>query len=456
MKLDPYLAQLVFEHLDGAAVTDPDGKYLYVNKGWLEMTGKKADEVYGEYIWDIVPQTKMKTVLETQKPLTGEIITKNTKGLPSVVSYIPIMEEGRLVAGLVFNIFKNSELMHDFKKKYDRLAAENDYYRKEMSKIRGSRYSIDNIIGNSSAISKLKVQIKQAARSNSTVLIEGETGTGKELVAHAIHSASQRGENSFIKVNCAAIPNDLLEAELFGYEEGSFTGAKKGGKPGKFELANLGSIFLDEINQLPVQLQPKLLRTLQEQEVDRVGGRESVMINVRIITASNVPLEKLVAENRFRSDLYYRINVIQITLPPLRERKEDIPLLVEDFIKRLNFQLGINVKTISSEAMNALMKYDWPGNVRELHNVIERAMNESWDEVLEAKHFEWLINNRGRKASASSFHDTNSLKAIIKNTEKQVILEALREYNGNKTRVAKELRISRTVLYDKLREFNLV
>lgn len=460
MKLDPAIAQLIIDHLDTVAVTDSEGRYIYVNQGWVDWIGLQPEEVLGRYIKEVVPETKLDIVLKTKKPLIGEVLagkSRNKERPRVIVTYIPLMKDTEVVAGFVFSIFKDFEVALGFTQKIDHLINELNYYKDELRKLRGSRYTIENIIGSSQAINKLRVQIFQAARSNSTILITGETGTGKELVAHAVHNSSQRSAFNFIKINCAAIPADLLEAELFGYEEGAFTGAVKGGRTGKFEMAHMGSLFLDEINQLPLVLQPKLLRVLQEREVDKIGGKASVPVNVHVIAASNVSLKKLVEENKFREDLFYRLNVIEITVPPLRDRKEDIPLLAGELLKILNQQLGVDIKIIKPQVMQMLLKYDWPGNVRELQNVLERAMNIAWGEVLEEKHFEWFIEAKRKRSPMliTSVDSTNTLKEIKRMTEKEAILDALEKCHGVKAYAAQQLAISRAMLYRKIRKYQI-
>jgi len=461
MQLDPALAQLLIEHLDTVAICDPEGRYIYVNEGWAEWTGIRPEDALGRYVKDVVPETKIDIVLKTKKPLIGHVLAEGKSGSKDrarvIVNYIPLMKNNEVVAGLVFSIFRDFEAALGFTQKIEHLTNELNYYKDELRKLRGSRYTIDNIVGNSPLVKKLKEEIYQAARSNSTVLITGETGTGKELVAHAIHNASTRSPFNFIKINCSAIPMDLLEAELFGYEEGAFTGAVKGGKKGKFEMAHMGSLFLDEINQMPLTLQPKLLRVLQEREIDRVGGNRSVPVDVRVISASNISLKKLVKERKFREDLFYRLNVIEIVMPPLRERKEDIPLLAAELIQRLNQQLGVDVKGIKPSVLNALIRYDWPGNVRELQNVLERAMNIAWGDELTEKHFEWFFENNGKKASnlADIIDETKSLKGARELTEKEIIMGTLEKYGGVKTITAQKLGISRTALYKKMKKFGI-
>lgn len=459
-EFSPQLAKTIIEHLDGVVITDAEGRYIYVNEAWSKMMGGlKLEEIKGKYVHDVVPESKIDYVLKKKEPVTGHvIITKGPKKTEAFSSYIPIFKDGNLIGGFIHVIMKGIKDAMDFSFKVNSMANQIKYYQQELRKIRGAKYTIDNIVGNSQEIVNMKNLIINAARSNSTVLIEGETGTGKELVAHSIHDLSNRYANPFVKVNCAAIPSELLESEFFGYEEGAFTGAKKGGKEGRFEMANGGSLFFDEINQLPLTLQPKLLRALQEKEIERVGGKDSIPIDVRIIAASNVPLDKLVKEKKFRIDLFYRLNVLKIVIPPLRKRKEDIPLIVDDLLDKLNFELGMNVPYISENAKIKLMEldYNWPGNVRELQNVIERAMNASWGEPLTWKHFnKYFKNKRIKKTYKIDIDNINSIRDMKKALEKETILQALDSCNNNKTKAAEMLGISRTLLYRKIKEYEI-
>ena len=461
MKLDPAITQAIIDHLDTVAICDPEGRYIYVNQGWVDWIGKQPEEVLGRYVKEIVPETKIDIALKTKRPLIGEILLANKSGekvrTRVIVSYIPLLKDNELIGGIVFSIFRDFETALGFTKRLECLTHELNYYKDELRKLRASRYTIQNIIGKSNPVNKMREQIFQAARSNSTVLISGETGTGKELVAHSIHNSSTRSDFNFIKINCAAIPTELLEAELFGYEEGAFTGAIKGGRTGKFEMAHMGSLFLDEINQMPLALQPKLLRVLQEREVDRIGGNTSKPVNVRVIFACNVNLKQMIDENKFRKDLYYRMNVMEILVPPLRDRREDIPLIVEELLHRLNQQLGMNVKYVKPQVMKLLEKYHWPGNVRELQNVLERAMNIAWGDTLEEKHFEWFMDNRRKNISdlTPSFDNAITLQEKKRILEKEAILHALNHCNGIKAHAAEELAISRTMLYKKMRKLGI-
>jgi len=315
------------------------------------------------------------------------------------------------------------------------------------------RIKLDNIIGSSSAIMKSKKEASMASKSTSTVLITGESGTGKELFARAIHNHSDRVDNPFITINCAAIPDNLLESELFGYEEGAFTGAKKSGLKGKFEIANGGTILLDEIGDLPLSMQVKLLRVLQEREIMRVGGSEVININVRVIAATNKSLQELIDQGKFREDLYYRLNVIHLNLPPLRERIEDIDLLADNLRVKLCNKYGIYSEGISKEALEHLKNYDWPGNVRQLENVIERAINLLDTELLiSSKHLpEKIIKTKSKKYNM----DTNGLKDVVDEMEKEIIVSTLEKTKGNKNEAAKILGLSRAGLYKKIKRLGL-
>ena len=452
------ILKLIIAQLDCVAITDAEGRYLYVNQSWSDiMGGITLDEIKGKLVKDVIPDTKMHEALESKKPIIGHAIkTRGPDEKKAFTSYLPIFKDGEVVAGFIHVIIIGMKSALDFTNKVSTMASQIEYYREELKRIRGAKYFIDNIIGESIPIKNMKEEIKRASRSTSTVLIEGETGSGKELVAHSIHDLSSRTSCPFIKVNCAAIPHELLESEFFGYEDGAFSGAKRGGKIGKFEMAQNGSLFLDEINQLPYDLQPKLLRALQEKEIERIGGKDSISVNSRIIVATNVSLKNMIHQNKFRSDLYYRLNVIKIKVPPLRERLEDIPSLCDDLLKRLNHQLGMNVPSISDESKLKLKEYDWPGNVRELQNVIERAMNMSWGEKLEWTHFEQYFDDKTYSVQ-KNIEKLNSyeIKKIKNNLEKDTIIKALNVCKNNKTQAAKILGISRTMLYSKLEKYEI-
>ncbi|MGL5650555.1 MAG: sigma 54-interacting transcriptional regulator [Paraclostridium sp.] len=316
---------------------------------------------------------------------------------------------------------------------------------------------LENIIGSSYAINKSKEEALMASKTNSTVLITGESGTGKELFARAIHNHSCRAGNPFIAINCAAIPDNLLESELFGYEEGAFTGAKKGGSLGKFELADKGSIFLDEIGDMSLHLQAKLLRVLQEKEVDKIGAKHNVSIDVRIIAATNKDLEHMVRKGTFREDLYYRLNVIPVVLPTLRQRKNDIHLLIEYMMKEYSNKLDKNVQDIDLQALEYLCEYSWPGNIRELQNVIEYSVNRCEGKIITLDN----LPNRIKRANSNEDQiiDSNENIKTLDELEKKEIIKALekyKDYKKDKDLAAKALGISRATLYRKIERYKIV
>ena len=304
-----------------------------------------------------------------------------------------------------------------------------------------------DIIGKDPKMQRIYQLILDIAPSNATVLIQGESGTGKELVARAIHMNSPRKDKPFVVVNCSAYPQTLIESELFGYEKGAFTGATQR-KLGRFEIAHEGTIFLDEVSEIPLPSQVKILRFLQFQEFERLGGTETIKVNVRVIAATNKDLGEEVKKGNFREDLYYRLNVIPINLPPLRERKGDIPLLVEYFLKRLSTQSGKGIKELSPGAMQSLINYNWPGNVRELENVLEYAFVLTKGKIIEAKALPPALRSSGIIWSKDKI-------ASLEDNEKKFLIEMLNEFNWNKLQVAKRLGISRSTLYAKLKKYNL-
>ncbi len=313
-------------------------------------------------------------------------------------------------------------------------------------------FTFDDIWGVSESILRLKRLAERAARSDFTVLLQGESGTGKELFAQAIHAMSRRSAEPLVCVNCAAIPDSLLEAEFFGYEEGSFTGAKKGGKPGKFEQADKGTLFLDEIGDMPPALQAKLLRVLQYGEVQKLGGTARLQVNVRLITATNRDLTRMLAEKLFREDLFYRLNVIRLEIPPLRERTEDIPVLARNILERLNRCYPENRKEIAPAAMEKLRQYVWPGNIRELQNIMERLFSLVESRVIGGEDLDTFLP--ANWATRHGF-DNKSLKSSLWEIERELILEAIAAAGGNKSQAAKILGLPRSSFYEKLKQYNL-
>lgn len=452
--LDIKTAMLLLENSDAISVINAKGEYIYANQNWLNIFHMKLDELTGKHPWDYLPDTKAREVLRTRKPVIGH--TLQAKDKEGFVSYYPIIQNDQLFGVLIWVFYSWMDTALRFSQMVTRLSRELERTKASLSSVTSSSYSIRNIIGESNAIVQLRTEIEAASRTISTVLIEGETGVGKELVAHSVHDLSSRCEARFVRVNCAAIPRELAESELFGYEEGAFTGARRGGKMGKFELANGGSIFLDEINQLPYELQPKLLRVLQERELERVGGKDVLPLDVRVIAASNVPLEKLVQAGTFREDLYYRLNVIKIRVPPLRERKEDIPLLTRNLVARLDHQLNLNISYVDDLVLKRFQEYDWPGNVRELQNALEAAMNYAQDETLTLDDFSAFFDNvreTSQKRQRDNCQPSHTLMTLKRDLDYEQVRSAMIKARGNKTEAAKLLGISRNALYKKLKKY---
>ena len=450
-KFDLRTAMAILEKCDAIAVTDKSGKYIYVNQNWTDVIGMDILTLQEKHPWDIFPNTAVREVLRSKKPMIGYKMRFNqTEGF---VSYYPLMEGEHLFGVFIWAQYTTTEYALQFSQRVLELSRELAATKETLRVMSTANYSLANIIGESAAIQKLRQEIIEASHTTSTVLIEGETGVGKELVAHAIHDCSARKTQRFVRVNCSAIPVELAESELFGYDEGAFTGAKKGGKKGKFELASRGSLFLDEINQLPVVIQPKLLRVLQEREFERVGGNELIPTNARIITATNVPLMDLVATGSFRSDLYYRLNVIHIKIPPLRERKEDIPSLVQNLLLKLNHDLGTDISYVENSVYELMSLYSWPGNIRELQNKVERAINCCKGDTLNPSHFDLPESGAPLEKEPPSGITPHSLFNLKSEMDYETIKEAMLKCRGNKTKAAEMLGISRTALYKKLRKY---
>ncbi|MDR1981313.1 MAG: sigma 54-interacting transcriptional regulator [Tannerellaceae bacterium] len=323
--------------------------------------------------------------------------------------------------------------------------------RKENLKLRGGKsFKPDNIVGNSSLMNDLYSLIEKVAPTNSTVMIRGESGVGKELIAEAIHHASDRSSKPFIKVNCSALPENLIESELFGHEKGSFTGANSS-HTGRFEMASGGTIFLDEIGDVPLSIQVKLLRVIQQRQIERVGGSETINIDVRIITATNKDLEEMIKQNTFREDFYYRINVFPIYVPALRERRADIPILIDHFIAKLNKSNRTNIKRITGGALDMLMVYSWPGNIRELENVIERAMILTSDDVIHSYNLPPTLQT----GISSNTMDKGALKGILERVEKQLIIDTLIVVRGNITKAANQLGITERIMGLRIKKYHI-
>jgi transcriptional regulator with PAS, ATPase and Fis domain len=427
---------------EGIIAVDGNGMISHINPSAAAILSIDRDSYIGNNINDIMPDIPLQLIVERRGYYNGlEIDCIIDDRVVRLLSAIRAFSDGEQIKGLVISFRAYSE--------FSNLAY----------KVIGEKkaYSFDDIQGISASINYTKEQAAKAALSNSTILIRGESGTGKELLARAIHNKSLRREGPFITINCAAIPDSLLESELFGYDEGAFTGAKKGGKPGKFEIAKGGTIFLDEIGDMHLYLQAKLLRVLQEKTIDKVGSAKSMPVDVRVIAATNKDLEDMVSKNLFRKDLFYRLNVIPIYAPPLRDRKEDIPILADYFIAKYNLLINKRVKGITEDALKLMEEYHWPGNVRELENVIEYAINMCSGDMIDVGVLYSRFLEKGKYNNTKQIEKGNhgNLRDMRDHSEKRIIVEYMRKYGNStkdKQRIADMLGISLSTLYRRLRE----
>lgn len=447
------LESILYSTEDAISVVDEKGLGVYINPAYTRITGLTEKDVIGKPATVDITEGEsihMK-VLKSQKPIKGKLLKVGPNGKRVIVDVAPLFIKGQLKGsvGVIHDTVEIKKLSNELEQA------------KQMIRNLEAKYTFEDIIGEHSSIKKAIERAKVAAKTPATVLLRGESGTGKELFAHAIHNVSNRKNNPFIRVNCAAFQESLLNSELFGYVEGAFTGAKKGGKKGFFEEANGGTIFLDEIGEISLNTQAKILRVLQEKEIIPVGGNRPIHVDVRIIAATNVDLEKAVEEKKFRKDLYYRLNVFPIYIPELKERKEDIPLLCKHLIRKYNQEYGRSVDNISQEAIKILMKYHWPGNVRELENAIGRAMinMKIGEKIIKPKHLPILeVNLNLLNEDRNSFsidHQGKTLREFLEEMEKAYIQQLLRKNKGNKTKTAKDLNISIRSLYYKLEKHQL-
>ncbi len=436
---------------EGLIITDAEGVILKVNKAYADFLGRRVDEMVGRHATEVVENTRMHIVAKTGEPEIAHI--QKINGHEMIANRIPIFRDGKVVAVVGKVMFQDVDDLFAMIDRFKRLKNELEYYKTELSKRLGAKYSFDKIVGASQALEAVKALGRKVARSDTTVLLEGESGTGKEMFAHAIHIASGRALGPFIKVNCAAIPETLFESELFGYTEGAFTGAHKKGKKGKFALADKGTIFLDEVSELPLSMQVKLLRVLQEREVEPVGAEQPHAVDVRIVAASNKGLEELVEKSLFRSDLYYRLNVVRLQIPPLRERKEDIPVLAEHMLRQLEKETGIPVEGLEPAATEALMAHSWPGNVRELHNILEQSMHLKTGTLITRRDIpKAMLIDAGTLATQCI---PLTLKSHVAQLEKELIHRTILDSTGDKCAAATRLGISKSSLYAKIQQHGI-
>ncbi|NRD77340.1 sigma 54-interacting transcriptional regulator [Bacillus sp. BRMEA1] len=447
-------------------IVDDTGTILYINEGYCQFIGTTMEEAIGRPVQDVIENTRMHIVTKTGQEERASV--QKINGSEMIANRFPIFQDGKIVGAVGNVMFRNPEEWLMYKTKIQNLVDELNYYQAKVHKDLRSKYSFEDLIGSSSKFLTAKTWAKRVSGSNSTVLLMGESGTGKELFAHAIHHESTRSATPFVAINCSSIPEHLFESELFGYEDGAFTGAKKGGKKGQIELASGGTLFLDEIGDMPLSMQSKLLRVLQEKEIVRVGGHKSIPINVRIITATHRDLEKMVEKGGFRQDLFYRLNVIKIDIPSLRERKEDIPSIAKQLLKKLEARFYRNGIELSAEVIERLLQHSWPGNIRELENILERSINMLDGKTIKLLHLPLYLRDceteeidGGNPIDSPVFQSVSKpipvqpLKETLAQIEKQAIQQALARTNGNKLEAAKLLEIGKTSFYDKCKLFEI-
>jgi len=450
------LSAIINATQDAISVVDAQGKGLLINPAYTRLTGLTEKDVIGKPATvDIAEGESMHMqVLRTRKPVKNVPMKVGPMRRQVVVTVAPVIVDGEL-KGSVGVIHDVSEII--------RLTEELERMKKIVRQLE-AKYTFNDVVASSPLMLQAVEQAKRVAPTSVTVLLRGESGTGKELFAHAIHSASPRKNKPFVRVNCAALSESLLESELFGYVDGAFTGAKKGGRRGLFEEANGGTLFLDEIGVMNLSLQASLLRVLQEKEIVRVGDSKPTPVDVRVIAATNVSLEQLVAEGRFREDLYYRLNVIPIFIPPLRQRIEDIPELCEHLLRKLNQEYGRSVVGVDEKVMEIFKSYRWPGNVRELENVLGRAIiNMQYQEdIIEVEHLPPMGETQirgprhGKPQYCNTVQAPKTLKEAVEQAEREAIEKALKHTDYNKTKAARMLGISIRSLYYKMEKYGFM
>lgn len=449
----PYAKEIFETVIENAyvwiVIVDADGKIIYMNENYCRFCEVTKEEVIGKHVTEVIENTRMHIVVKTGEEEIADL--QYIRGNYMIANRIPIFADDKVVGAFGTVMFRDTKEWSEM----------NSHVRHHLSSIQsfidqqdvtGAKYTLNDIHSNSVIMAELKEKVKSIAATDSSVLIRGESGTGKELFAHSIHLLSHRSEGPFVKVNCGAIPEQLLESELFGYEDGAFTGAKKGGKKGKFQQANGGTIFLDEIGDMSLNMQVKLLRVLQEKEVEPIGSTKTLPLDVRVITATNRPLEELMKTNDFRSDLYYRISVIPLSIPPLRERMEDLETLVRFFIKKVSLRTGKRISMIHEDVMETFHQYHWQGNIRELENIIEAAIHLAKTDVITLEAIPEYIKNPPLYHSDMK---ANSLKEMLHEAEKNILLRTIKKHAGDKRKAAKELGISKSSMYEKIQKYGL-
>lgn len=445
------VSQILKMTSDGFIITDTEGNVREINKQYADFFGKSRSEIIGKSILNIIPNSKMIDIVKhkfSEEDAVHKYIDGEAKGNSVIVSRSYVEDEdGNVVAGVAQVKFKVQTLA--VAKKLMNEYEELEYYREEFQ----NQNRVDNIIGSDTKFREIVKECLKVAKTDIPVLLTGETGTGKEVMAKALHTNSLRCDKPFVSINCAAIPFELLESELFGYMDGAFTGAKRGGKKGKFQLANGGTIFLDEIGDMPSSMQAKLLRVLQEKEIEPLGSEKSIPLDVRVVAATRQDLEAKMKDGSFREDLYYRLSVFNIHIPPLRERGGDSLELAEFFLDELNHKYK-TYKTFSKAVKAYFLKYQWPGNVREVNNMVQSAYAISTENIIDINDIPARMLQQ-EKPAINLDKNKKSLGQMVDDYEKEVILELLKKHKGNCLEAAKEAGIHKSNFYRKLQKYGI-
>jgi transcriptional regulator with PAS, ATPase and Fis domain len=443
---------LLTDPFDAMTIVDDEARLVYISPIHEAFFGLKLGEGNGRPVEQVIENTRLHEVVATGKAEVGAI--QRMRGSERVVSRVPIKRDGRVLGAIGRVMFKGPQQLEALSQRIKALEGELEFYKRETATLRARDYGLEQIIGRSHAIQRLRSQIVKVAPLEIPVLIRGESGTGKELVAHALHQLSPRRDRPMVNVNAAALPPNLVESELFGYEPGAFTGADKKGRKGKFEQAEGGTIFLDEIGDMPLEVQAKLLRVLQDKIIERIGGDRSRPVDFRLVSATNKDLQGMVESGSFRLDLFYRLSPIVIEVPPLRERIDDIPLLVDKFLQDIAYRHARPTPHISDEALAELTERSWPGNIRQLQHEIERAFVFSDGVTIGIADLSEIPRRPqklpGPAESIAQPTRSRELKKVIADVQNEQIKEAIAACGGNKKRAAASLGISRSFLYKKL------
>lgn len=435
----------------GIIVCDLDCRIVFMNKVYGELLNTDPKAAVGTSIRKHFPHTRLSQVMSTGRSELGQKCSLQTE-MPILVNRIPLKIKGHVVGVILQTIFRDYQAMTDLMSRLKTLENQLNYFKKGLNRVLSPIYTFDCIIGRSKALQAVKNIASKYAQTEAPILVIGPTGTGKEMFSHALHGASPRASGPFVCVNCAAIPRELLEMELFGYEAGAFTGADRKGKVGKIQLAHMGTLFLDEIGELSVKAQVKLLRVLEYKMLDRVGGVKPISVDFRLITATNRDLKLMMSRGDFRADLYYRLSTMSIVIPLLKARTGDIELLVRHFLK----DLGLSHMRVTPEAMNALTTYNWPGNVRELKNVIERAGSLAGENIIGLDQLTTEVLQMGCSREHLYEESDSFLVDEMARFEKTILERTLLLYKGNMSKSSKKLGISRSTLYEKCRRHDLL